>query len=366
MQVTFVLPLYLNYPAGGFKVVYEYANCLHDRGHQVTLIHPRQTEPANSTIEKAKSRLWPLRMHWRDRRLVPWFRLRPGIRVELVTDLREKNIPSADAVIATGYNTAFWVDRYAAEKGRKFYLIQHYETWDGDVAEVNQTWMLPMHKIVIAKWLWQIAKNFGEAGRTTYIPNGLDFRQFRVTTPLAERPLRVGMLAHPFEWKGTLDGITALTEVKKRLPELQAVFFGTHPRPAQAPDWIEYKQRPDPVELLELYNSCAVFLHPSWAEGWPLPPAEAMACGCALVAAANPGVQDYAEDGVTALLAEIKNPIALADCLTTVLTDSAFRQRLAQTGRAKITEYTWERATVALAEVLLSEIGVTCKAAGQS
>ena len=366
MQVTFVLPLYLNYPAGGFKVVYEYANCLHDRGHQVTLIHPRQAEPANSTIEKAKSHLWPLRMHWRDGTLVPWFNLRSGIRVELVTDLREKNIPKADAVIATGYNTACWAAGYAAEKGRKFYLIQHYETWDGDEAEVNQTWKLPLHKIVIAKWLWQIAEDFGEAERTTYIPNGLDFTQFRVTTPLAQRSLRVGMLAHPFEWKGTLDGIAALIEVKKRLPKLQAVCFGTHPRPVIAPDWIEYQQRPNPVELLELYNSCSVFLHPSWAEGWPLPPAEAMACGCALVAAANPGVRDYAEDGVTALLADIKNPSALTERLMTALTDSALRQRLAETGRTKIAEYTWERATSALEEVLLSEIGVARKAAGKS
>jgi L-malate glycosyltransferase len=364
MQVTFVLPLYVNYPAGGFKVVYEYANCLHDRGHQVTLIHPRQTEPANSTIEKAKSHLWPLRMHWRDRTLVPWFNLRPGVCVELVTDLREKNIPNADAVVATGYNTAFWVNRYAAEKGRKFYLIQHYETWDGAEAEVNQTWMLPLHKIVIAKWLWQIAKNFGEAERTTYIPNGLDFTQFHVTTPLAKRPLRVGMLAHPFEWKGTLDGIAALTKVKKRLPELQAVFFGTHPRPAQAPDWIGYQQRPNSVELLELYNSCTVFLHPSWTEGWPLPPAEAMACGCALVAAANLGVQDYAEDNVTALLAEVKNPLVLAERLTTVLTDSVLSQRLAEAGRVKIAEYTWERATNALEDLLRAESTIARKAAG--
>lgn len=366
MRITFILPLYLNYPVGGFKVVYEYANCLQERGHQVTLVHPRQAEPAKSVIEQAKSHLWPLRMHWRDGTLVPWFSLRPGIRVQLVTDLREKNIPRADAVIATGYNTAFWVDHYAAEKGRKFYLIQHYETWDGNEAEVNRTWKLSLHKIVIAKWLWQIAQGFGETGRTSYIPNGIDFTQFRVTTPLPNRPLRVGMLAHPFAWKGTSDGIAALVEAKKCLPELQAILFGTHPRPTIAPDWIEYKQRPNPAELLELYNSCAVFLHPSWAEGWPLPPAEAMACGCALVAAANPGVQDYSENGITALLAEIKNPLALAECLTAVLTDPALCQRLAETGRAKIAEYTWERAANALEELLLSGIGVVRKAAGRS
>lgn len=366
MRITFVLPLYLNYPAGGFKVVYEYANCLQARGHQVTLVHPRNTEPAKSTIERVKSRIWPLRMHWRDRTLVPWFNLQPGIRVQLVTDLREQNIPVADVVIATGYNTAFWVERYSAEKGRKYYLIQHYETWDGDEAQVNRTWKLPLHKIVIAKWLWQIAKDFGEEWRTTYIPNGLDFTQFRVTTPPATRPLRVGMLAHPFEWKGTLDGLAALKEVRKSLPEMQAILFGTHPRPPEAPEWIEYKQRPSPAELLDLYNSCAVFLHPSWAEGWPLPPAEAMTCGCALVAAANLGVQDYAEHEVTAMLAEIKHPILLAERLKAVLADPLLRQRLVETGLTKMSEYTWERATNAFERLLLTQATQRCAGAAIS
>lgn len=349
------MPLYLNYPAGGFKVVYEYANCLQARGHHVTLVHPRNIEPAVGAIEQMKSHLWPLRMHWRDGTLVPWFRLQPGVRVLLVTDLREKNIPAGDAIVATGYSTAFWVARYALQKGRKYYLIQHYETWDGNEVEVNHTWKLPLHKIVIAKWLWEIAKGFGEKERTTYIPNGLDFSHFRVLTPPASRPLRVGMLAHPFAWKGTLDGITALTEVHKHLPRLQATLFGTHPRPVEVPSWIKYKQKPTPAELLELYNSCAVFLHPSWAEGWPLPPAESMACGCALVAAANPGVLDYAENGMTALMAEVKNPLALASQLLAVLKNPRLRQRLAEAGRITIAGYTWERAANAFERLLLTQ-----------
>lgn len=362
MQVTFVLPLYLNHPAGGFKVVYEYANGLQARGHQVTLVHPRQAEPAPNVIEQAKSRLWPLRVHLRDQKLVPWFQLQPGIEIQLVPDLQEKNIPKADVIVATAYNTAFWVDRYAAERGRKYYLIQHYETWHGAEAEVNHTWKLPLHKIVIAKWLWQMAQDFGEAWRTTYIPNGMNFSQFRVTASPATRPLRVGMLAHPFEWKGTTDGIAALVTAKQNLPKLQAILFGTHSRPTALPDWIEYKQQPNSIELVELYNSCAVFLHPSWAEGWPLPPAEAMACGCALVAAANPGVQDYAEAGVTAMLAEVKNPAMLAEKLIEVLTDAKLRQGLAEAGCRKIAEYTWTRATDALEALFLAEASVPRKA----
>lgn len=353
MRITFVLPLYLKHPAGGFKVVYEYANRLQARGHQVTLVHPREVEPQTRWAEQFKEQLWPYRVKLRDRRLVPWFKLHEEIHVKLVTDLREQFIPPGDAIVATAYNTAPWVASYAADKGRKFYLIQHYETWDGAQAEVERTWRLPLHKIVIAKWLRQLAQNFGEAARVTYIPNGLDFTHFKITTRLATRPLRVGMLAHPeFAWKGTADGLAALELARQQVPELQVILFGTHPRPADLPAWIEYLQKPNAEQLLALYNSCAVFLHPSWAEGWPLPPAEALACGCALVAAANPGVLDYAEDGVTALTAPIQQPAALAQALLAVLKNADLRLRLAEAGHAQIQQYTWERATLAFEAAL--------------
>ena len=37
--------------------------------------------------------------------------------------------------------------------GRRFYLIQHFEDWSGDRDQVLRTWRLPMHKIVISRWL---------------------------------------------------------------------------------------------------------------------------------------------------------------------------------------------------------------------
>jgi L-malate glycosyltransferase len=357
MRITFALPRYLNSPAGGFKVVYEYANHLQARGHQVTLLHPRNLEPSVGLIEQVKSNLWPHKLHLRDRTLVPWFKFRKGVRVLLVPDLREDFMPPGDAVVATGYRTAFWINRYAAEKGQKYYLVQSYEIWDGPEEEVNSTWVLPLHKIVIAKWLLSLAEDFGEGERTTYIPNGLDFSQFRVTTPLTNRPLRVGMLAHPLALKGTSDGIAALEQARKLIPEMQAVLFGTQRRPTVLPDWVDYKQQPTAEELLALYNSCAVFLHPSWVEGWPLPPAEALACGCALVAAANPGVKDYAEHGKTALLTEIKKPEALAQALVEILRNATLRQRLAEAGYRKIREFTWKRAVDLLERLFLARLG---------
>src|SRR5262249_23644987 len=154
-------------------------------------------------------------------------------------------------------------------KGTKFYLIQSYETWNGEEASVQASWKLPLHKVVISRQLLKQAASLGEAERTTYVPNGLDLQTFRLTVSITDRTApRIGMLAHPHEAKGMKDGLQALQIVKDQFSELQAVLFGTEARYNNLPDWIEYIQCPSQQELVAIYNSCRIFLNPSWTEGW--------------------------------------------------------------------------------------------------
>src|SRR5262249_4715072 len=282
----FILPMYLNSPSGGFKVVYEYANRLQKRGHKLSVVHPRNIEPQNKRFDRIKSLVWPYKLKIKNRPLIGWFPMEPDVDLLLVPDLQERFMPESDCIVATAFNTAFPVDSYSQDKGRKFYLIQAYEDWNGSTDRVRESWLLPLHKIVISRWLLEIAQGLGERDRTDYIPIGMDFAHFEITSPMEQRKLpRVGMLAHPNEIKGFHDGIAALELAKREMPDLQAVLFGTHPRPEMAPDWIEYEYRPSPKRLAALYNSCQAYLHPSWTEGWGLTAAEAMACGCALISA---------------------------------------------------------------------------------
>jgi len=353
MRITFVLPMYLNRPAGGFKIIYEYANRLQTRGYEVTLVHPRNCDQQTGLRESIKSRLWRNKIRWQNRPVLPWFSINTGIRFVLTPDLREQFVPEGDAVFATGYQTAHAVNQLGPGRGRKFYFIQSYETWLGTPAEVDATWQMPLHKVVIAGWLLEIARKFGEEWRTTHIPNGVDFTEFRLERPIADRhPATVCMLAHSAPWKGLKVGLTALEIARARVPELQAVLFGTHARPAEIPAWIDYIERPAPDALRGIYNSSGVFLHPSQIEGWPLPPVEAMACGCALVAAANPGVREYAEDEVTALLAPVNDASALAGQLVRVLSADALRMRMAEAGCRYVQQFTWDRAVDSLEAVL--------------
>lgn len=346
--------MYLNSPSGGFKVVYEYANRLTDFGHQVTIIHPRNIEPQSGLAQTVKKRLWTYKQQLVNRPLVSWFDVHKDINLLLVTDLKEANIPDADVVFATACETAFPVAVYSARKGKKFYLVQSYETWKQSEEFVLASWELPLHKIVISRQLFEIASGVGEQGRTTHIPNGIDFADFRLLAPINERGLRIGMLAHPNEEKGTIDGVQAIEMVKQKYPELQAVLFGTEPRLGYIPDWIHYERQPTTARLVDLYNGCRIFLNPSWSEGWGLTSAEAMACGCALVTADNGGASEFSIDGESALFAPIKRPELLADRMLKLLGDDQLRKQIALAGYKGIQQFTWERAVNSLLEAISS------------
>lgn len=344
MRILFVLPAYIRVPVGGHKVVYEYANRLSSQGHELSIVHPRNWIPRTNAAGRVDTMLWRVRNRVLDRPLVPWFPINPAVRLLFTPDLRSKHLPDADIIVATSWNTASWVAEASAAKGRKFYFIQHYETWSGDSADVEATWSLPLNKIVVSSWLFDIAAGLGEENRTTLIPPGLDFDRFQIARPIEKRADRVGMLYHDSDWKGSHDGIAALERVRKARPHLSAVLFGIAPRPKRLPDWIEYVRSPPPKEHLALYNSCAIFLQPSWSEGWGLPATEAMMCGCALVTTDNGGSRDYAIDNETALVAPPKNPGALATRLLELLDDRELRASIALGGNAYVQQFTWSRA----------------------
>ncbi|MEO6922982.1 MAG: glycosyltransferase family 4 protein, partial [Bryocella sp.] len=347
MRVTFLLPLTGTSPIGGFKVVYEYANFLASRGHQVSVVHPawfRKDVPL-------------MKMKWKDavkttlnfRKLKKsggwhpetWFTMRPEVRMLWVWSLEAKNIPDGDVVIATAWETAEWAAEYPAAKGRKFYLIQHHETWSGSDDRVNATWKLPLKKIVIAGWLQDIATEMGESA--VLVHNGLDFERFRLKVPIDARdPYKVLMLFHDIEWKGSLDGLKAFLLAKEQEPKLELTLFGVVPRPADLPAEIPFYENAEQTMLEKLYNGTAVFLAPSWAEGFPLPPAEAMQCGAALVATDIGGHAPYAWDGDTALLSEVKNPEAMAKNILRIVREPGLREKIARRGNEVIAQFTWE------------------------
>jgi len=354
MKITFVLPFDGRYPVGGFKVVYEYANRLVEMGHHVTVMHPAGLYLGLGKYDWWLRNIVKYLLFLPTRHDLPkrWFDLDSRVVVRWVPSLRQCFIPCADVIIATAWETAEWVASYRADRGRKFYLIQHLEDWSGDRARVINTWKLPLQKIAISRWLGDLARSLGESSE--YIPNGLDFRQFGVDIDPAQRdPNNILMLHHSLEWKGTKEGLAAVEQVRAMGLDVKLTMFGVEmPKPDELPDWVRFEQLPTKARLRQLYNEAAIFVSPSWAEGWALPPAEAMQCGCATVLT-DIGGHEYAIQGKTSLLSEPKDSASMAHNMLALLKDNDLRIRLARSGVEEIAQYTWTRASSALEAILI-------------
>jgi glycosyltransferase involved in cell wall biosynthesis len=353
MRISFVLPGFSLVPIGGFKVVYQYCNQLVRRGHDVTVLHPLDLDPTLNLyrrLRRGTHRLW---MSFRERR-VGWCPVDPRIRMLIVSDLARGPIPDGDAIFATAWQTAEYVTQYPPSKGRKFYLVQDFGSWFGPQKRLEATWRQPFNRVVISRWLYeQVCATVGSADNTTYITNGLDHRSFRLTNEIAGRPKRIIMLYARSSYKAVEDGLRALEMVRDRHCDLEIVFFGPDfRRPGKLPSWVLYKGNIPEEELVKLYNSSRICVCSSVAEGWAAPPAEAMACGCAVATTACGGVQEFAEHEVTALLSPPRDPAALAVNVLRLLEDENLRLRLARAGYERIQGFTWERSAELLEQFI--------------
>jgi glycosyltransferase involved in cell wall biosynthesis len=345
LRITFLLPGTGHLPTGGSKVVYKYANHLSRRGHRVTLVHPALVAARASTLQAVRAAsLFVYRGTVRDYRPRGWFRLEPAVRTIWVPTLSSRFIPHGDVVLATAWETAEWVVDYPAAKGEKFYLIQSWETWAGPEDRVRATWKAPLKRIVIARWLREMAREMGI--ECTYIPNGIDFEQFDLDNPIEDRdPNHLMMLYHTHPVKGSADGIEALSLLRrKQMPDLRATLFGTSPPSSPFPQWVDYRRLPSQPELRACYNRAAIFIAPAHIEGWPLPPAEAMICGAALAATDIGGHREYGIDGETALLSPAGNPKKLAENVLRLVRDAELRTKIARQGYEHIRRCSWDEA----------------------
>jgi glycosyltransferase involved in cell wall biosynthesis len=355
MKITFLLNGRGEKPSGGFKVVYEYANGLTRRGHEVTIVHPARVH-ADTPIFKYPEKTLRFLRRILDGRYRPdrWFLIDDKVHLRWVPSLKPRYIPSGDIIVATAWTTAEWVSVYPPIKGKRFYLIQHLETFNGSEERVLATWHLPLRKIVISRWLQKLAEEIGE--NAVYIPNGLDFEAFGVDAHKGARsPNTAMMMYHQADWKGSADGLKALSMARERIPALKALLFGVEPAPQGLPGWTSYFENPAQDLLRKLYNQACVFIGPSWTEGWGLPPAEAMMCGCAVAATDIGGHREFAQHDVNALLSPAKDPSALADNILRLIQDEALRVRLARAANASIRSFTWSKALDAFERTILDK-----------
>lgn len=291
--------------------------------------------------------------HIRDQLLRPtevsWFDLDSRVEVINAPRMSASSVPDGSAVVATSCWSAPFVASLPESRGKKSYFIQHYETWSAEASFVDGTWRLPLTKIVIAKWLRDQGVQLGV--ETEYVPNAIDSHEFTPGPPISARPLLVSALVSDLAWKRTDLLIEALTLVKLDFPELRAVTFGTCSRPEAMPEWVEFLRSPTKTQLVhEIYQQSRIYVCSSDAEGWHLPPAEAMACGAAVASTDIDGVKEYAEN--IALFSPIGDAQSLAGNVMRLLGNQVECDERAIDGLRMIANYQTSDATSRLLDAL--------------
>jgi glycosyltransferase involved in cell wall biosynthesis len=269
--------------------------------------------------------------------------------------IADHDLPDADVSIATWWQTAPWTWRLSPRKGAKAYFLQHHEGWAGFPDEVDKTWRLPMHKIVISRWLEQIARDkFGDTD-VSYVPNSVDMTLFNAPPRVRQSRPTLGFVYNTIWFKGPGVVLKAIELVQQQLPEVQVIAFGTTP-PVDyypLPPGTKYSILPKQTDIKDLYSQCDVWLCASRSEGFYLPMLEAMACRCPVVSTKVGGPLDTIRQGENGFLVDIEDHDALAARILDVLrlSDENWR-KMSDAAYSTASRYTWQDAAVLMEAAL--------------
>ena len=350
MRFTFLLPS--DNFTGGTRVVAVYASELQKLGHQVLVVTCAQ-DPL------------PWRQRWHQL-VTPAPTSGPLGHIELagvphkVMDrpgpIRAEDVPDADVVVATWWETAVWMHRFPDAKGHRVHLIQGYEAWFGPqvLPQLHAALRLPNTKVAISRELaLTIERELGPL-QIKVVANAVDLQQFNAPARGRNRPPRVGFIYAHAAIKGSDICIAACALAREQIPELQVLAFGTEAASAALPlpAGAQYFLRPAQQDLRTHYAACDYWLFGSRLDSFGLPILEAMACRTPVIGVPIGAAPDLIDQG-GGMLVKPESAQDMAHAIVT-LCRAPEAQWLAMSDAAHATahSYSWTDATQKLLATL--------------
>jgi glycosyltransferase involved in cell wall biosynthesis len=343
MRISFVL--HTNNFSGGLRVIALIAERLRDRGHEVLLLSQPYVAPSLRVIARKLLRQGRLQLRPR----------RPGPHLDKLADIHralerprpvtDADLPDADVVVATWWETAHWVAALSPSKGAKAYFMQDYGAAGQEIEKLVPTWRGPFAFITIAEWLRELILSYNPDAHVTVMRNAADLERFHAPPRDRASPPRVGYLHRAAKSKGADVALSAVAAARETVPELEVVAFGAEPQPDALPDFVDYRHRPTDAEVRAIYAGCDAWLFPSRIEGFGLPLLEAMACRTPVVASKAGAAPDLIRSGENGWLVDVDDVDAMARAIREMSTMPPDRWRaLSEAAHATVAEYSWDDA----------------------
>jgi GT2 family glycosyltransferase len=301
---------------GGHRVIFEQANRLAARGHDVSIF----------TLGEPQD----------------WFKLDvPVRRFKDYRRLLAELEPLAAIKVATWWNTAAPVWRASVLHGIPAYFVQDIETTYYPRHERVRTAVLASYQpefAYITTSGWNRDRLRELSLDPAVVPPGVDLERFHPLPHVRRRENVVLALGRTNPLKNYPLTVAAWHALEEPRPELR--LFGIEPELANEPG-INYEERPADGRIAELLCEATVFVQTSTHEGFCLPVLEAMACGTPVVCTDADGNRDFCVDGENCLMAAPRAD-AVAGAIARVLADVELRERLARAGIETAARYAWE------------------------
>ncbi len=167
--------------------------------------------------------------------------------------------------------------------------------------------------------------------------------QTQKSTDLTHSPLRLLFAGSMTQRKGLADLFAAMKLLNRS--DVELVVIGTPLMPmefyrTQLPDFT-YEATRSHQAVLQLMQSCDVFVLPSIVEGRALVQQEAMSCGLPLIVTANAGGEDLIDEGKTGFLVPIRSPEKIAEKIAHFADNRHKLNEMSTLARQKAAQITW-------------------------
>ncbi len=210
-------------------------------------------------------------------------------------------------------------------------LIRRYKHW------INRRLFQGAAKIL--PWSQWARRSFLEeygvsADKIELLPPGVDVTLWQPGHKRSDGPLQILFVGSDFYRKGGMDLLSAFDQLPTNMAELILVTKSNIPsRPGIQ---VFREMQPNSPALINLYQSCDLFVLPSRSEPFGFAAVEAGAVGLPVIATAVNGLVDIVIDGKTGFLIEPGDVAGLANRLRQLAADRALARRLGMAGRARV------------------------------
>ena len=189
-------------------------------------------------------------------------------------------------------------------------------------------------------------------GRGCVLYNGVEIEKFqakglgeevRQSLGLRESHRVLGIVGRLVPEKSHVDFIEVIQSLSRELEDIVGLIVGEGELLSQLEQLVKRRGIEDRIMFLgyrsdmpRIYQAMDVFVTTSLREGFPLSVLEAMAAGIPIVATDVGGIPECIKDGEEGLLVPASDPMAAAQAVLKVLTDSALRDTLVANARRRV------------------------------